>query len=151
MKTLNNDRLNEDVTKRQINGEGSVQIDGNVVFNLQRWYQAWLPLNATCQYIYLVNWTEFMLHVIFASKSWQDMLYVRIWIEDIENNLWTGVADWLYAEERVLMFIYDNPEINAHGVNMGPIWGQQDPGGTHVGPINLVFLEYIHIFIFFTT
>ena len=23
-----------------------------------------------------------------------------------------------------------------HGVNMGPIWGQQDPGGPHVGPMN---------------
>ena len=23
-----------------------------------------------------------------------------------------------------------------HGANMGPIWGRQDPGGSHVGPIN---------------
>ena len=23
-----------------------------------------------------------------------------------------------------------------HGANMGPIWGRQDPGGPHVGPIN---------------
>ena len=23
------------------------------------------------------------------------------------------------------------------GVNMGPIWGRQDPGGPHVGPMNL--------------
>ena len=31
-----------------------------------------------------------------------------------------------------------------HGANMGPTWGRQDPGGTHVGPMNLaiwVFLE----------
>ena len=25
-----------------------------------------------------------------------------------------------------------------HGANMGHIWGQQDPGGPHVGPTNLV-------------
>ena len=24
----------------------------------------------------------------------------------------------------------------AHGANMGPIWGRQDPGGSHVGPMN---------------
>ena len=24
-----------------------------------------------------------------------------------------------------------------HGANMGPIWGQQDPGGPYVGPMNL--------------
>ena len=23
-----------------------------------------------------------------------------------------------------------------HGANMGPIWGRQDPGGHHVGPMN---------------
>ena len=23
-----------------------------------------------------------------------------------------------------------------HGANMGPIWGRQDPGGPHVGPMN---------------
>ena len=28
------------------------------------------------------------------------------------------------------------PDSKVHGVNMGPIWGQQDPGGPHVGPMN---------------
>ena len=27
--------------------------------------------------------------------------------------------------------------IAVHGANMGPIWGWQDPGGPHVGPMNL--------------
>ena len=30
------------------------------------------------------------------------------------------------------------PNSNVHGANMGPIWGWQDPGGPHVGPMNLV-------------
>ena len=25
-----------------------------------------------------------------------------------------------------------------HGANMAPIWGRQDPGGPHVGPMNFV-------------
>ena len=29
------------------------------------------------------------------------------------------------------------PESKVHGVNMGPIWGRQDPGGPHVDPMNL--------------
>ena len=29
------------------------------------------------------------------------------------------------------------PDIKVHGANMGPIWGQQDPGGPHIGPMNL--------------
>ena len=30
------------------------------------------------------------------------------------------------------------------GVNMGPIWGRQDPGGPHVGPMNLV-MHTVHV------
>ena len=30
------------------------------------------------------------------------------------------------------------PDSKVHGVNMGPIWDRQDPGGPHVGPMNLV-------------
>ena len=29
------------------------------------------------------------------------------------------------------------PDSKVHGANMGPIWGQQDPGGPHVDPTNL--------------
>ena len=28
------------------------------------------------------------------------------------------------------------PDSKDHGANMGSIWGQQDPGGPHVGPTN---------------
>ena len=28
------------------------------------------------------------------------------------------------------------PDSNVHGANMEPIWGRQDPGGPHVGPMN---------------
>ena len=30
-----------------------------------------------------------------------------------------------------------------HGDNMGPIWGRQDPGGPHVGPITFVIWEML--------
>ena len=30
------------------------------------------------------------------------------------------------------------PDSKVHGSNMGPIWGRQDPGGPHVGPMNIV-------------
>ena len=30
------------------------------------------------------------------------------------------------------------PDSKVHGVNMVPIWGRQDPGGPHVGPMNFV-------------
>ena len=36
---------------------------------------------------------------------------------------------WLYMD--------DFPESKNYGANMGPTWGRQDPGGPHVGPMNL--------------
>ena len=35
-----------------------------------------------------------------------------------------------------------NPDSKVHGANMGPIWGRQDPGGPHVGPMNLAIREW---------
>ena len=34
-----------------------------------------------------------------------------------------------------------NPESKVHGANMGPIWGRQDPGGPHAGPMNFAIWE----------
>ena len=31
----------------------------------------------------------------------------------------------------------NTPDSKVHGVNMGPTGGRQDPGGPHVGPMNL--------------
>ena len=33
-------------------------------------------------------------------------------------------------------FVWNHPDSKVHGANMGPIWGRQDPGGPHVGPMN---------------
>ena len=34
------------------------------------------------------------------------------------------------------------PDSNVHRANMGPIWGWQDPGGPHVGSMNLAIWDY---------
>ena len=34
-----------------------------------------------------------------------------------------------------------NPDSKVYGANLGPIWGRQDPGGPHVGPMNLAIWE----------
>ena len=35
------------------------------------------------------------------------------------------------------------PDNKVHGANMGPIWDRQDPGGPHVGPMNLAIWDAI--------
>ena len=34
-----------------------------------------------------------------------------------------------------------------HGANMGPIWGRQDPGGPHVGPMKFAIPVHDKYFI----
>ena len=33
------------------------------------------------------------------------------------------------------------PDSKVHGANIGPIWGRQDPGGPHVGPMNFAIWD----------
>ena len=33
------------------------------------------------------------------------------------------------------------PDSKVHGANMGHIWGRQDPGGPHVGPMNFAICD----------
>ena len=37
------------------------------------------------------------------------------------------------------------PDSKVHEANMGPIWGRQDPGEPHDGPMNFVILVYMMI------
>ena len=43
-----------------------------------------------------------------------------------------------------LLSHYTCPDNKAHGANMGPIWGRQDPVGSHVGPMNLTIWVSYH-------
>ena len=59
-----------------------------------------------------------MCCINLATGPWEQGLYNRIW----EHPVITG---WY-------------PENKIHGANMGSIWGRQDPGGPHIGPMNFV-------------
>ena len=37
--------------------------------------------------------------------------------------------------------VHTIPDSKVHGANMGPIWGRQDPGGPHVGPMTFAIWD----------
>ena len=41
----------------------------------------------------------------------------------------------------ILAITENIPDSKVHGANMGPIWGRQDPGGPHVGPMNFAIWD----------
>ena len=48
----------------------------------------------------------------------------------------------------VLRMTLNTPDSKIHGANMGPIWGRQDPGGPHIGPMNFAIWDIIFVNIF---
>ena len=50
-----------------------------------------------------------------------------------------SIISWTIPEK--LNGINENPDSKDHEAYMGPTWGRQDPGGTHVGPMNLAIRE----------
>ena len=40
------------------------------------------------------------------------------------------------------------PDSKVHGANMGSIWGRQDPGGSHVGPMNFAIWACMHVYVY---
>ena len=44
-----------------------------------------------------------------------------------------------------ISYIGKIPDSKLHGASMGPIWGRQDPGGLHVGPMNFVIWDVTFI------
>ena len=49
------------------------------------------------------------------------------------NLLWPSEALWRHKSDSTMVQF---PDSKVHGTNMGPIWGRQDRGGPHDGPMN---------------
>ena len=78
-----------------------------------------------------------------AEKSWcksNDMSFFHVIIHIIKNrNRCWHIGDWwrgISGPNLITAFMAIHPDSKVHGANMGPIWGRQDPGGSHVGPMN---------------
>ena len=41
-----------------------------------------------------------------------------------------------------LHHLITTPDSNVYGADLGPIWGRQNPGGHHVGPMNFAIRDY---------
>ena len=72
---------------------------------------------------------------------------IKLFAEHTLGYSWTDIimAASFEASSQQLADIWrdvlrkDIPDSKVHEANMGPIWGQRDPGGPHVGPMNLLW------------
>ena len=54
---------------------------------------------------------------------------------------WDGALIYRHMPRSII------PDSKVHGANMGPIWGQQDPGGPHVGSMNFIIRDNLETII----
>ena len=57
-------------------------------------------------------------------------------------NQFASLLTWL-SWYHLNCHIHRIPDSKVHGANMGPTWGRQDPGGPHVGPMNLAIWDSV--------
>ena len=98
--------------------------------------------NRRIRYIYVEDITDYRSFSILIWPYQSDVLPCFLFI--VKRSWWLASFD--YPQCSALLHGYwDNlmidpkslyPDSKVHGANMGPIWGRQDPGGPHVGPIN---------------
>ena len=90
------------------------------------------------------------------SSATKNSCFVQNSIENIYNRLnrhnhatvylWNYTCCWLCSI--TCKGIYrrgNNPDSKVHGAYIGPTWGRHDPGGPHVGPMNLVIWEWLDL------
>ena len=105
---------------------------------------------------------------------WKENRYVPVFkISSITSSLWKQMGNRpsvlkfvtrklivfitftrvdLYSHQNLLSISFTsplkmmhNPDSKVPGANMGPIWGRQDRGGPHVGPMNFAIWELTYM------
>ena len=73
--------------------------------------------------------------LLYRPRYFSDPIHnwCSYWPHELEHEL-----NWLWG--LLILFVVTDPDSKVRGVNMGPIWGRQDPGGPHVGPMNFAIL-----------
>ena len=81
-----------------------------------------------------------------SSGKWQPFCFGLnvLMVASYELTHWCQELPRVICSDRCLQYILNNPDSKVHGVNMGPIWGRQDPGGPHVGPMNFAIWNYCY-------
>ena len=84
-----------------------------------------------------------MLSYQYQDYHYKDKMIVR-WCYLYDGNYCTwkeGLCIEIAPSRFLLSYVF--PENKVHEAYMGPTWGRQDPGGPHVGPMNLAIRVFI--------
>ena len=101
-------------------------------------------------YVIMYNYSHTLLHVylhaapIWTARNWKRSFWKRLVIQICYSPILSSVRLIAFYYIRGTSHAY--PDSKVHEANMGPTWGRQDPGGSHVGHVKLaiwvIFIWY---------
>ena len=127
-------------------------------------------LRGRVQFSHFTNPTMYDINIpqcIFLSQKCAHISVTKVRVVGFVQQVYWNAALWKtqVGSRRIFnrMVAYDNvftlpsnssrtnhvnyhPDTKVHGANMKPIWGRQDPGGPHVGPMNFAVWATYYIF-----
>ena len=87
---------------------------------------------------YIARPGEFIIHGMVSKQI--PAISADLRVISLIYRLMSGLYSFIYI-----------PDSKAHGANMGPIWGRQDPGGPHVCAMNLLSGTIMHAIPFYSS
>ena len=115
----------------------STNVNRNLSLVILKWFSSdknvlkWVPI--FCPWSIVIFFFVLWILLVFGKRTNHDE---GVW------HTWTIGMPWISFSGLRIEFSYvlhGKSYINdskVHGAKMGPIWGSQDPGGPHVGPMN---------------
>ena len=76
-------------------------------------------------------------HIVNMASS--NLMWPQVQMSTQRNNdtISIGPVTQGAIDGTTILVPYLYPDSKVHGAHMGPTWGRQDPGGSHVGHVNL--------------
>ena len=113
----------------------------------REWRCSWSSADRRCSnYIWVIN-----NFIAYSAAAYIRGLTVFYWYLVIIIKpllrIWRsgGLYYWQILDKPITGLPHGFPDNKIHEAYMGPIWGRQDPGMTHVGPMNLAMRVSIYI------
>ena len=119
----------------KVNQHGCPLITGYVALSALHWWfgKCWI-----CPGLFLLYDSR-----VFRDKT----VWCHYWFIVILNTCRDGYSSTTCKQVKcgkICSYFY-TPDNKVHGANMGPIWGLQDLGGPHVGPMNFAIWDVMYI------
>ena len=97
--------------------------------------------SGTLMYSLICAWTNGWAKNRCVGDLRRHCAHYDVIIMDISRHWVNGIFSQVKFFVNPNLYQVYNPDNKVQGANMGPIWGRQDPGGPHVGPMNFVIWE----------